>query len=56
MATRDFLDVGPKWYMATQVAPAIDTDLMRRSIFICTLAPVPGEMLFSLGIWQFHHL
>ena len=52
MALEIFLDVGPEWYMATQVrSGAIDTDLMKPLDFhLHMLARSAGEMLFSLGI------
>lgn len=52
MALEIFLDVGPEWYIATQVrSGAIDTDLMKPLDFhLHMLARSAGEMLFSLGI------
>ncbi|HEY9528987.1 MAG TPA: ABC-2 family transporter protein [Anaerolineales bacterium] len=52
MALEIFLDVGPEWYMATQVrSGAIDTDLMKPLDFhLHMLARSAGEMMFSLGI------
>jgi ABC-2 type transport system permease protein len=52
MALEIFLDVGPEWYMATQVRTgAIDTDLMKPLDFhLHMLARSAGEMMFSLGI------
>lgn len=52
MALEIFLDVGPEWYMASQVRTgAIDTDLMKPLDFhFHMLARSAGEMLFSLGI------
>lgn len=52
MALEIFLDVGPEWYMATQVRTgAIDTDLMKPLDFhFHMLARSSGEMMFSLGI------
>jgi ABC-2 type transport system permease protein len=52
MALEIFLDVGPEWYMATQVrSGAIDTDLMKPMDFhLHMLARSTGEMLFSLGV------
>ena len=52
MALDIFLDVGPEWYIATQVRTgAIDTDLMKPLDFhFHMLARSAGEMLFSLGI------
>jgi viologen exporter family transport system permease protein len=46
------LDVGPEWYIATQVRTgAIDTDLMKPLDFhFHMLARSAGEMLFGLGI------
>jgi ABC-2 type transport system permease protein len=46
------LDVGPEWYIATQVRTgAIDTDLMKPLDFhFHMLARSVGEMLFGLGI------
>lgn len=52
MTLEIFLDVGPEWYMATQVRTgAIDTDLMKPMDFhMHMLARSAGEMMFSLGI------
>ncbi len=52
MALEIFLDVGPEWYIATQVrSGAIDTDLMKPLDFhLHMLARSAGEMMFSLGI------
>ncbi|HMD81458.1 MAG TPA: ABC-2 family transporter protein, partial [Anaerolineales bacterium] len=52
MTLEIFLDVGPEWYMATQVRTgAIDTDLMKPLDFhLHMLARSAGEMLFGLGI------
>jgi len=52
MVLETFLDVGPEWYMATQVrSGAIDTDLMKPLDFhVHMLARSTGEMLFSLGV------
>ena len=52
MTLEIFLDVGPEWYMATQVRTgAIDTDLMKPLDFhFHMLARSAGEMMFSLGI------
>jgi ABC-2 type transport system permease protein len=52
MTLEIFLDVGPEWYMATQVRTgAIDTDLMKPLDFhFHMLARSAGEMLFGLGI------
>jgi len=52
MALEIFLDVGPEWYIATQVRTgAIDTDLMKPLDFhLHMLARSSGEMLFSLGV------
>ena len=52
MALELFLDVGPEWYIATQVRTgAIDTDLMKPLDFhFHMLARSAGEMAFSLGI------
>ena len=52
MALEIFLDVGPEWYIATQVrSGAIDTDLMKPLDFhVHMLARSAGEMMFSLGI------
>src|SRR5574342_274470 len=52
MALEIFLDVGPEWYIATQVRTgAIDTDLMKPLDFhLHMLARSAGEMAFSLGI------
>jgi ABC-2 type transport system permease protein len=52
MALEIFLDVGPEWYIATQVRTgAIDTDLMKPLDFhVHMLARSAGEMMFSLGI------
>jgi ABC-2 type transport system permease protein len=52
MALEIFLDVGPEWYVATQVRTgAIDTDLMKPLDFhVHMLARSAGEMMFSLGI------
>ena len=46
------LDVGPEWYIATQVRTgAIDTDLMKPLDFhFHMLARSAGEVLFGLGI------
>lgn len=47
-----FLDVGPEWYMATQVrSGAIDTDLMKPLDFhLHMLARSTGEMLFGFAV------
>lgn len=52
MALEIFLDVGPEWYIATQVRTgAIDTDLMKPLDFhLHMLARSAGEMMFSLSI------
>jgi len=52
MALEIFLDVGPEWYIATQVRTgAIDTDLMKPLDFhLHMLARSAGEMMFSLGV------
>jgi ABC-2 type transport system permease protein len=52
MTLEIFLDVGPEWYIATQVrSGAIDTDLTKPIDFhIHMLARSAGEMMFSLGI------
>jgi len=52
MALEIFLDVGPEWYIATQVRTgAIDTDLMKPLDFhLHMLARSVGDMLFGLGV------
>lgn len=52
MALEIFLDVGPEWYITTQVRTgAIDTDLMKPLDFhLHMLARSAGEMMFSLGV------
>jgi ABC-2 type transport system permease protein len=52
IALEIILDIGPEWYIATQVRTgAIDTDLMKPIDFhLNMLAMSTGEMLFGLGI------